>query len=330
MKKVLIVTHVNENSSYDTVAAALRDMGAEAIRFDTDLYPTEVLMTTDYRNGSLENYLETSTGRHKLSELTACWYRRLRIGANIPADIDPQLRTPSVEESRRSFYGVINSLDCFTLDPYFHVKKADVKQYQLKLATEIGLQIPKTLITNSQADVRKFYTTCPNGMITKMQTSFAVYEEGIESVVFTNLIEESMLDELDGLELCPMTFQEAIPKEVELRVTIVGRKIFSAAIDSQSSERAKNDWRKDGQAMIGQWVEHPLPEDIENKLLQLMDRLQLNYGAIDLILHPDGTYYFLEINPAGEFMWLEVAPGFPISEELAKVLLGKEWRRNDR
>jgi len=78
----------------------------------------------------------------------------------------------------------------------------------------------------------------------------------VENVVYTNRIEEEMLDEMDGLEYCPMTFQELVPKELELRVTIVGDKIFSAAIDSQKSEAAKFDWRKDGEGMIKDWVEY--------------------------------------------------------------------------
>ena len=81
--------------------------------------------------------------------------------------------------------------------------------------------------------------------------------------------------------------------------------------------------------MIDQWFEYPLPAQLEQKLLRLMDHLRLNYGAIDLILHPDGTFYFLEINPAGEFMWLQKAPGFPIGEQLAKVLMGTAWRRDN-
>ncbi|MEM1321508.1 MAG: MvdC/MvdD family ATP grasp protein [Bacteroidota bacterium] len=329
MKKVLIVTHSNEHYCYDLVANALQEEGGEAVRIDTDRYPTEIQLTTDYQNGGLHNYLETPEGRLDLADLTAAWYRRSRIGQKIPGDIDPQLRLPSVEESKRSFMGVLHSLDCFILDPYFHVRQASSKQLQLKIAEQLGIRIPKTMITNNPEEVRRFFRTCPEGIITKMQTSFAVYTEGVENVVFTNIIEESMLDELEGLELCPMTFQEAIPKEVELRVTIVGDQVYSASIDSQSSERAKVDWRKDGHAMIDMWKEHPLPKALEQQLLQLMDAFQLNYGAIDLILHPDGTYYFLEINPAGEFMWLEHAPGFPISRQLAKVLLGKAWRRNE-
>ncbi|MEO1629112.1 MAG: MvdC/MvdD family ATP grasp protein [Bacteroidota bacterium] len=327
MKKILIVTHSKEHECLDMVSGPLEEMGAEVIRFDTDCYPTDCMLTTDYSPPHLHNYLETPKGRLNLSELDGCWYRRMFIGKHIPSDLDPQLRGPSVAESRKSFLGVLNSLDCFVLDPYINVRRASTKQLQLKIASQLGILIPRTCITNKPAEVRRFYESCPQGIITKMQTSFAVYREGIENVVFTNMMEEEMLDDLDGLELCPMTFQEAIPKEVELRVTIVGDKIFPAAIDSQSSEKAKHDWRKDGIGMIDQWVEHPIPEELHHKLLSLMDQLGLNYGAIDLILHPDGRYFFLEINPVGEFMWLQRAPGFPIGDQIARVLLDKDWRR---
>ena len=328
--KILIITHSEENECVENVSNVLAEQGAEVIRFDTDRYPTEIGLTTDYSNAAQDNYLETETGRYNLSEISACWYRRLRVGKNIPESMDSSLRIPSLEESRRSFIGVLTSLDAFQLDPFYHVKRAGVKQLQLKVATSLGLKIPKTCITNKATEVRQFYTQCPQGIITKMQTSFAVYQEGIENVVFTNRIEEAMLDELDGLEYCPMTFQEMIPKELELRVTIAGDQVFSAAIDSQKSETAKLDWRKNGVGMINDWVDYPLPEDIKNKLLKLMDYFQLNYGAIDIILHPDGSFYFLEINPSGEYMWLERTPGYRISEQLAKVLLGKSFRRENR
>ena len=58
-----------------------------------------------------------------------------------------------------------------------------------------------------------------------------------------------------------------------------------------------------------------------------MDRLDLNYGAIDIIVTPDGRHVFLEINPVGEFFWLELRPGFAISDAIADVLLGKCARR---
>jgi glutathione synthase/RimK-type ligase-like ATP-grasp enzyme len=160
-----------------------------------------------------------------------------------------------------------------------------------------------------------------------MLSSFAVYEGGQELVVFTNRVKPEDLADLSGLRLCPVTFQEMIPKALELRVTVAGDRVMAASIDSQSSERAAHDWRRDGLRMIQDWRPYQLPREVEEKVLRLMDYFVLNYGAIDIIVTPDGRHVFLEINPAGEFFWLERCPGLPVSDAIADVLLGRSRRR---
>jgi glutathione synthase/RimK-type ligase-like ATP-grasp enzyme len=124
-----------------------------------------------------------------------------------------------------------------------------------------------------------------------------------------------------------MTFQEMIPKTLELRVTVVGDRVMTASIDSQSSERAAYDWRRDGLRLAQGWKTYELPREVEEKVLRLMDYFVLNYGAIDIIATPDGRHVFLEVNPVGEFFWLERSPGLPVSDAIADVLLGHSRRR---
>jgi glutathione synthase/RimK-type ligase-like ATP-grasp enzyme len=164
-------------------------------------------------------------------------------------------------------------------------------------------------------------------MVTKMLSSFAIYDEGKELVVFTNPVKPEDLADLSGLSLCPATFQELLPKSLEIRVTVVGHRIMAAAVDSQVSARAAHDWRRDGLRMIQDWRPYQLPHEVEEKILRLMDYFSLNYGAIDIILTPDGRHMFLELNPCGEFFWLEHAPGLPISDAISDVLLGHSPRR---
>ena len=160
-------------------------------------------------------------------------------------------------------------------------------------------------------------------MVTKMLSSFAVYEEGRELVVFTNPVKPEDLADLSGLSLCPMTFQEMIPKALELRITVVGKRVMSASIKSQTSTRATHDWRRDGLQMVQDWQPYELPREVEERILRLMDYFVLNYGAIDIIVTPDGRHVFLEVNPVGEFFWLEQCPGLPISETIASLLLSR-------
>ncbi|WP_138503315.1 MvdD family ATP-grasp ribosomal peptide maturase [Nostoc sp. PA-18-2419] len=316
---VLIITHSQDNESIPLVIHAIEAEGGKAFRFDTDRFPTEIQLDVYY--GKTERVtLSVDDQTLDLNEVSAVWYRRIAIGSKIP-DMDRQFRQASLKESRVTIQGMIASIKGFHLDPLPNIRRAENKQLQLQIARKIGLDTPYTLTTNNPLAVKQFAQECQQEIITKMLSSFAIYDEqGREKVVFTNPISSEDLDNLDGLRFCPMTFQEKIPKALELRTIIVGKRVLTAAVDSQALDKARYDWRKQGIALLNAWESHSLPEDVEEKLLKLMAEFRLNYGAIDIILTPDNRYVFLEVNPVGEFFWLERCPGLPISQAIAEVL----------
>jgi MvdD family ATP-grasp ribosomal peptide maturase len=317
---VLIITHSQDNESIPLVIQAIEAQGGKAFRFDTDRFPTEVQLDVYYARSERVT-LSVDDQTLDLSEVSAVWYRRIAIGAKIPDSMDRQMRQASIQESRVTIQGMIASIQGFHLDPLPNIRRAENKQLQLQVARKLGLDTPRTLTTNNPKAVKQFAQECQQGMITKMLSSFAIYDEqGLEKVVFTNPISSEDLDNLDGLRFCPMTFQEKIPKALELRTIIVGKRVLTAAVDSQALEQARYDWRKQGIALLDAWEPYTLPQDVEEKLLKLMVEFGLNYGAIDIILTPDGRHIFLEVNPVGEFFWLERCPGLPISQAIAEVL----------
>ncbi|MDZ8263208.1 MvdD family ATP-grasp ribosomal peptide maturase [Nostoc sp. ChiQUE01b] len=317
---ILIITHSQDNESIPLVIQAIEAQGKKAFRFDTDRFPTEIQLDIYY--GSTKRViLSVDDQTLDLNEVSAVWYRRIAIGSKIPNSMDRQLRQASLKESRVSIEGMIASIKGFHLDPMPNIRRAENKQLQLQIAGDVGLDTPRTLTTNNPVAVKQFAQECQQGMITKMLSSFAIYDErGREKVVFTNPISSEDLDNLDGLRFCPMTFQEKIPKALELRTIIVGKRVLTAAVDSQALDKARYDWRKQGIALLDAWESYTLPEDVEEKLLKLMAEFRLNYGALDIILTPDGRHVFLEVNPVGEFFWLERCPGLPISQAIAEVL----------
>jgi glutathione synthase/RimK-type ligase-like ATP-grasp enzyme len=325
--RALIITRTNDNESVDYVSRALGKRGARAFRLDTDRFPTEVRASIRIENGAVRGTLADRGDTIEVSELAGAWHRRLEIGGGIPTTMDKRLRMPSIEESRRVLLGLFASLPCFTIDPATRLRHAEHKQLQLQVARKVGLEVPRTLVSNDADAVRAFFEECSGRVIAKMMTGFAVVEDGLEKVVFTNPLKAEDLKSLDQLALCPMTFQEHLEKSLELRVTIVGERVFAASIDSNRLERSRTDWRREGVALIGDWKPYDLPDDIEKGLLALMDAFGLNYGAIDIIVGPDGRHVFLEVNPAGEFFWLDRDGGMPISEAIADVMLGLAPRR---
>ena len=63
-----------------------------------------------------------------------------------------------------------------------------------------------------------------------------------------------------------------------------------------------------------------LPPALSQRLLALMRRLGLVYGAIDLKQDEHGDYYFLEVNPAGQWQFVESRAGLPITQAHADAL----------
>jgi len=233
-------------------------------------------------------------------------------------------REACVNESCQTLYGAIACLDCFQLDTLAAVRRADHKEVQLQKARELGLEIPDTLITNDPDEVSVFFHRHGGRVVTKTQSSFAIYRDGEEQVVFTSALLEEHLAELDGLRYSPMMFQERLAKRVEIRATVVGRRVFAAMVDSQRHDRAAVDWRRHGVGLIDAWRPYSLPRKVEQGLLGLCQFFGLNYGAADLVVTPEGRHVFLEINAGGEWFWLQ--PILPIAEALADVLTGRAGR----
>ncbi|MEW5854657.1 MAG: MvdC/MvdD family ATP grasp protein [Myxococcota bacterium] len=322
---VLIITRTDDNDCIGMVSEELRRRGARPIRLDTDRYPQDVRISTRVGGDPRVRRMVTSSDSFDLGSLGAVWYRRFFAGGRLPAALG-DTRPACVEESRRTLYGTIAASGCFEMDPLVAVRKTDHKELQLKRAHELGLEVPRTLFTNDVVEARAFHAELGGNVITKMQSSFAIYRDGRELVVFTTPVKAEDLQDAEGLRYCPMTFQELLPKRLELRATVVGRRVLTASIDSQKSEKTQVDWRRDGMGLLNDWQPYTLPAHVEAALLRLTADFGLNYAAADFVVTPEGRHVFLEINAGGEWFWLQRAPGLPIAASIAEVLLGQAER----
>lgn len=324
MKIVLMTFSGDVTGKLGELRTLLAARGAEVLRFDTDRFPGEA-QAHFAQDGARETIRLRCDGQDvRLEPGDAIWYRRARWAANLPKEMDPQIRHGCIVESEALLRGVMAAAPCFVMDPPDRVRARGHKPQQQRLARELGLATPRTLMTNDPAEARDFIASCRHGAIAKMLSAFAVLDdEGKEQVVFTTSIRDEHLEKLEGLRLAPMVFQEKIEKRLELRITVVGSRMFVAAVDSQRTAGAEVDWRERGVTLLPAWSDYSLPAEIERALERYMQRIGLQYSAIDMIVEPDGRHVFLEANPAGECFWLEhYAPHFPLTEAIADVLVG--------
>lgn len=189
---------------------------------------------------------------------------------------------------------------------------------QLKLACELGFSIPETLVTNDATEVRGWLRQLGGQAICKALYSPLIEEENEDRFIFANLF-EAIPDDFDqSIRIAPAIFQRALLSKVDYRVTVVGPQVFAARVDM--SELAL-DWRT-AKADVN-FTLCDLPAVVRDLCRQYVAVATLSFGAIDLV-ESDGEFYFLEINPNGEWGWLERPHGIPIAAALCD-LLSEGW-----
>ena len=245
------------------------------------------------------------------------WYRRL-VAPDLPDHLDEGVRDFCERENRAFFDGILSALPVERwLSPPDAIARAEKKPYQLKIANQLGFTIPKTSITNDPQSVLALAHS--HQLIAKAVSSGYVRADDGYSAIFTSEVRETDLDDLGTLSLAPVTFQERIEKSVDIRVTVVDKHVFSAEILSQEGESSRVDWRAtDNPDLIHR--PHELPSEIERRCRELIRQMGLFFGAIDLALTPRGEYVFFEVNPNGEWVWIEEQLHLPIAKAIADWL----------
>jgi glutathione synthase/RimK-type ligase-like ATP-grasp enzyme len=224
------------------------------------------------------------------------------------------VREYCMRECETFLKGVIESIDIPVINnPIFEVAAAQ-KPLQLKIAQKVGLPIPKTIMSNDPQEIIEFWKKMDGRCIYK------AFRSPSWQLVETRMLTEEDLKHLDKLRHAPIIVQEKIEKGSDIRVNIFGERIFAAAVNT-SILAAELDWRLD---LTATWKEHLLPDDVGQKLICLLRRLGLHYGCFDLRQQPDGTYVFLEVNPSGQFIFMELYTGQPITRSFAELLLHPE------
>jgi len=138
--------------------------------------------------------------------------------------------------------------------------------------------------------------------------------------VMTNLITEQDIKEDDLMRQCPHLFQRYFDKEYEVRVTAIGDKITGTAIHSQESDLSKVDYRRYDFTVSYRSIQ--LPKYVEEFCYLMLKHYELHFGAFDFIVtKKDKEFVFLELNPNGQWLWLEQLSGFKISKVLADYLV---------
>ena len=310
---ILAVSHPGDDHAA-AVLAALQRAGHPAVLVDTARFPSEAALTQRFGGGDGAGYSLRIGGRRV--DLEACrvgWWRRpqpFTLHEGLAADVASFAYT----ECHEAVAGLWPALHLTWVNPPELDEVAHHKPYQLAVAGEVGLPIPRTLITNDPDEARAFAEEL--GPERTVYKTFLATEEHWRE---TRVLRPVELGLLDRVRLAPVIFQEYVPAVCDIRVTAIGERLFATAISAPEGGY-EFDYRMEMDSARFEPTE--LPAETAAGLRALMERLGLVYGAIDLRRTPDGEHVFLEVNPAGEWRFVEEKSGQPLTEAMAELLAG--------
>lgn len=319
MTKILLITNKQDYTT-DFVVRRLKEAGAEFYRLNTEEIGKSCFISLDFSKKQFLLYDRLLDLKYDLKTFRSIYFRRPELPVVISEDLSHDEQLFVKAEHHQFLEGIYKLLrKSYWMSPLDAIRRAENKIYQIDLAQEIGLTIPPSVITNEISSFRDF--SKKQDCIVKPIMSGQIGWPEMHEVVFTSKLEHVPSDE--EITSCPSYLQNRIEKEYDIRLTIVGKSTFAVAIDSQQNKETETDWRKGENLLSHRKIE--LPFHLIEKCYRMLSELNLQYGAFDFILDKKGNYLFLEVNPNGQWAWIECQTGYDISGAIAKQLIRGEY-----
>ncbi|MCQ8195180.1 ATP-grasp ribosomal peptide maturase [Streptomyces rugosispiralis] len=308
---IVVVTNIDDPTA-DLVIAELHGRGVPVVRFDSGDFPA-TLSCSAYIGGTdvWQGSLRTPSRRAELGSVRSVYYRRPS-GFAFP-HLNRQDERFAVAQARYGLGGILTSLpDCLYVNHPNRIGDAEYKPAGLAAAAAAGFVLPPTLITNVPDDARAFVKE--NRSVIFKPLSVPLYL--IDGVAQTVPVREVTVDEIDDSVAGTMhCFQARVDKVADVRVTVIGKRIFAVRIDS-----GLLDWRTDYSTHMYSPVSVPLA--MERAMRAYLKHFGLVFGAFDFALAESGEWTFIECNPSGQWAWMEPPTGLPMTAALSDLLEG--------
>jgi len=319
---MLLIVSQRGDLHTDRVAAFCRRRGVEFALLYTHEFPQDVLVALEVGSGGLGGTILLHGREIALEQIRAVWYRR-------PApvepcrELDPAYAAFVRQEAQATLSGLYRALwDRRWVNPPHSDAAASYKLHQLSLARRLGFDVPRSIVTNDPDEAQDFFQSCGREMIYKLMFPLFVDDSDGEplGVYTTRISAEDFEQHIGAVRAAPCLFQALVPKQYELRINVIGRRVWAAAIYSQDREETLLDYRHNTEGC--RHAPAVLPPTLEAQCIDITRRLGLRMSNIDMIVTPDGRYVFLEVNPNGQWAWVEEYVGFPLTAALIDELLG--------
>lgn len=312
---VLVLT-ARLDPTADLVVEELHRRSVPVFRCDPADFPTTLSVAASFDgDGDGGRWTGELRTPYRAVDLAAvgCAYHRRPGRPVVSGELAGEDREWAEREARVGFDGLVAAVPRWLNHPD-RTAHAEYKPVQLAAAARAGLATPRTLVTNDPAAARRFVGGLPRAVYKAFCSPVTVGEE--HRFVYTTVVGAADLDDA-AIRTTAHQFQEWVDKAYEVRLTVVDDRLFAARLTARSPD-AEIDWRSDYDAV--EYAVADVPDPVRRAVGALLAGLGLRFAAMDFAVRPTGEWVFLDLNPNGQWGWIEHETGLPITAALADAL----------
>lgn len=289
--------------------------------------PLIVIDPLEIAAGKLLSFEYTESGSRaifdgKTLDPAGVWFRKPGTINAAKLDIDPRFQKYAASALQKHFSTLLSSFpNAYHMSDLHAITRASDKPLQIAVAKEIGLKVPDTLFTSDAKAAKAFVARYDYCIVKPVVPLIEETGPNQQKMLYSTKISSSTMPDLSSLSISPLIFQEAIEVAYDVRVTVVGDKVFAARIEHKGDDTDIRDWRLghyEGELSIQ--PDNNFPQDTAQKCIEHAKRLGLTFSAIDFVVDNKGIYWFLENNPNGQWAFVEQETGQQIGKAIAELL----------
>lgn len=291
--KILLVTN-----TYDKTADYIEEKVDNIFRFNTNKFVENYELSYSFNNWNLKNI--TTGDLISKNSIKGGYYRRPSLPEIISDSLGNEIKESLSLESYDIYQTFLESIKCKWLTDPNKVRYTENRVIQLNCAKSIGFRIPKYLFTNNSDDAKYFINNKQKVCMKPINLKPFEYKNSIYCL-YNTVVEAKDFDYLGGM---PIQLQNYVDKKVEYRIIIIGNDIFPVAIKYSKESENSIDWRI-GNCMQVKYEKTVIENKLSTLCMKLMKKMKINFACIDIICDYNNEYYFLDLNPNGQWVWLE-------------------------
>ena len=318
---ILIISSIDDQSTNDVIDW-LKYLNKKILRISAEnAFIYQTINLTD----EIEISFKAKNKQYKFSDFTKIWYRRSWLTPNFSANllfskdtISKQINTHLYSELKIANNFFLSSFNNKTLNK---VEDNSINKLEvIRLAREVGLKTPNTILTTEKTELIKFNKKFKNIITKNISGGLFIFYKQYALSGFTERVTDDMIKDLPN-QFHLTLFQEMVNKKFELRIFYLKGEFYASAIFSQEDNQTKVDFRNYNYLKPNRTPPFNLPKIISGKLNVLMNQLKLDSGSIDIIVNHNNDFIFLEVNPIGQFAQVSNPYNYYLEKKIAQELI---------